>query len=394
MQSRVEALVKPELLVWAREDAGYSQADAARKVQVKPDRLIAWETGAAKPSIAQLRKLAGIYKRPLAVFYLSEPPKKFQAMHDFRRLPSEAGAESPELRYQIRRASYRRQVALDLFSSLGVEPPQFSAASAVTENPELVAARLRALLAVKNQSQRGWKNEYEALNAWREGLETLGILVFHITGVEVSEARGFSLSDRPLPVVAANIKDSVRGRIFTMLHEMAHLTLDEGGLCDLEEKGARAPADQRAEVFCNHVAGAVAVPEKELANDPVVRAHGQSVEWSDTEIASLARGFWVSREVIVRRLLVVGRTNEEFYRRKREQYQAEYQKLDKPAGFAPPYQLALSSAGLLFARLALESYYREKITSSDLSEFLDVRLKHIPKIEGLVYRRMAAGEAV
>jgi transcriptional regulator with XRE-family HTH domain len=90
MPTLVRALVKPELLIWARESARLSVEQAAQKAQVKPPgRLVAWERGESQPTIGELRKLARVYKRPLAVFYLSERPKAFQAMNDFRRLPEE-----------------------------------------------------------------------------------------------------------------------------------------------------------------------------------------------------------------------------------------------------------------------------------------------------------------
>ena len=47
-----------------------------------------WKAGGgeAHPSIPQLKKLAGVYKRPLSVFFLPEPPSDFMALRDFRRL--------------------------------------------------------------------------------------------------------------------------------------------------------------------------------------------------------------------------------------------------------------------------------------------------------------------
>jgi len=48
---------------------------AAAKLRIQADRLREWERGAERPSIAQLRKLGELYKRPLAVFFLPEPPR-------------------------------------------------------------------------------------------------------------------------------------------------------------------------------------------------------------------------------------------------------------------------------------------------------------------------------
>lgn len=80
----VEALVKPELLVWGRDSAGFSVDMAAKKINVKPEKLASWESGEARPTFAQLIKLAQVYKRPVAVFYLPTPPKNVAVLHDFR----------------------------------------------------------------------------------------------------------------------------------------------------------------------------------------------------------------------------------------------------------------------------------------------------------------------
>lgn len=91
---RVEALITPALLVWARETAGFDIPTAAKKIGVQPDRLAGWEQGQRRPSIPQLRKLANVYKRPIAVFYLPEPPAAEAVIRDFRRLPgSVTGSE-------------------------------------------------------------------------------------------------------------------------------------------------------------------------------------------------------------------------------------------------------------------------------------------------------------
>jgi Zn-dependent peptidase ImmA (M78 family)/transcriptional regulator with XRE-family HTH domain len=403
MPTLVRALVKPELLIWARESARLSVEQAARKAQVKPPRLAAWERGESQPTIGQLRKLGRVYKRPLAVFYLSKAPKAFQAMQDFRRLAEEmAGAQSPELAYELRRARYRREIALDLHEELFGVAPAFGAMASLDEDPEAVGLRMRELLRVHRDEPAGWGSSHEALNRWRTALEGIGVLVFQASDVEVAEMRGFSISETPLPAVVVNLKDAPLARVFSMLHEATHLMLREGGLCDLAEEQASA-AHRRMEVFCNRVAGATLIPKDWLLEDETVRSQ-RGAEWPDEAIAALAHRYRASREVVIRRLLILGRTSEAFYRKKREELQAEFEAqreeaLQKKAlglaakGFVTPDRIAVSTAGPFFVRLVLNSYHQEKITSNDLSSFLEVRLKHIPKIERAVLRRSVAAEA-
>jgi Zn-dependent peptidase ImmA (M78 family) len=150
-------------------------------------------------------------------------------------------------------------------------------------------------------------------------------------------------------------------------------------MCDLDELGQRHSSEQRIEVFCNQTAGAMLVPKDDLLAEDLVLAHPKGLmAWADEEVATLARRYWVSREALLRRFLICGLTTSEFYREKRVQY-TERKRSDK--GFAPPAQMAMSAAGHTFVRLVLDSYYRENITSSDVADFLNVKLKHLGKIE-------------
>lgn len=55
-----DALIRPELLVWARQSAGFGLDAAAAKLQVFAERLRTWESGEARPTIAQLRGGEGL----------------------------------------------------------------------------------------------------------------------------------------------------------------------------------------------------------------------------------------------------------------------------------------------------------------------------------------------
>lgn len=384
MVTRVEALINHEILVWARDSAGIDIETAAKKLPVNEDRLRSWESGATRPTVKQLRKLAGAYKRPLAVFYLPEPPQDFQPMHDFRRLPGEvAGVQSMELRYEIRRAIARRSIALELYKNLGERIPQFRTTGSMDDAPEELAKQLRGVLKVQLSDQLSWQPGYDSFNRWREALENAGILVLQMISVAPEESRGFSISETPLPVVVLNTKDSPAARCFTLLHELAHITLRKGGLCDLDDHTARPPEELATEVYCNMVAGSTLVPSNALLQEPMVLAQRRFDDWKDSDIVYLANRYGVSREVILRRLLVLGKTTDAFYRQQRRLYirQAQQREKEREAGFAPPDRMAVASAGPTFTRLVLENYQNESITASDVADFLEVRLKHLSKIQ-------------
>lgn len=379
---RAEANPTPTVLTWARESAGLPIELAAKKAAATSARLAAWESGEQRPTFAQLRKLSEIYKRPLAIFYLKEPPLGFQPMHDFRRAADRTMLpNSPELTMEIRKAHDRREWALELLEEIEEQPPQIDTAITLDQDPEAAAEAVRAFLGVSLERQGAWRADYEALKQWRLLIENAGILTFQAPDVEVNEARGFSISERPLPVAVANIKDAPRGRIFTFVHEITHVLLRDGGICDLHESDEDEAS--RIEAFCNRVAGATLFPRAALlATDTVGRHRRGDMAWSDDELAEISRQFGGSREAALVRLLTLGLTSSAFYRKMREEFLKQYAKQrQRQKGFALPHVVALASAGPTFASLVIESFNRERITASDVSDYLGIRLKHLPEVQ-------------
>lgn len=395
MATRVKALVKPALITWARESAGFGTADAAARLKVDEAQLVDWEdpNGENSPSIPQLRKMAALFKRPLAVFFLDEAPQGFMVMRDLRRLPGTGARHySPALQMEIRAANERRELALELVADLAEEPSKFALSATDKEDPEVVGARIRTVLGVTAQLQDGWKDAEgrAGFNAWRSRIEAAGVLVFQTVRFTTDEASGFAISADKLPVIAVNRKDPLTRRTFSLLHELAHLMLHLSGVSDLETDESRPPEDQKIEVFCNQVAAAALVPKDDLLAHSLVKAHAKNAsDWSDAEIAELARRFNVSREALLRRLLTFGMTTNQFYQSKRAQYIAEYlarQKKKKEEAAEDDVKRnmpveTVSNLGRPLVRMLLGNYYQDRITLSEISGYLGLKVKHIPKLE-------------
>ena len=212
--ARIEALVKPHMLKWIREKSGFDLFSAAKRIGIKPERLKEWEEGSRKPTIKQAIKMAEIYKRPLSLFYLDEPPKDFQvAMKDFRTLPPGLpGTYSPALLLEHRSAASRRNLVMDLLEQSTSNDFPLLGTVSLESDPEQVGQDIRQLLNIDWKKQKKWKYESEALNWWRESIENLNVLVFHTNHqgntVELEEARGFSISEPRFPVIVLNSRDS------------------------------------------------------------------------------------------------------------------------------------------------------------------------------------------
>jgi Zn-dependent peptidase ImmA (M78 family)/DNA-binding XRE family transcriptional regulator len=399
MPRTVRAKVKPALLIWARESAGYTPGEAARRLNVAEEKLAAWETGSASPTIGQLQSMAAAYKRPLSVLYLQTVPRDFQVMRDFRRLPGSGIRRfSPELAQEIRIAQQRRELALELFAETGDKPTRFRLSATLEEDPDAIGERIRHALHITNNDRAEWRRNpdgYAAFNAWRAQIETLGVLVFQSARVSSEEVSGFAVAERVLPVIVITKSDTPpTRRTFSLLHEFAHLMLRLSGVSELDVDAARPPEDQKVEVFCNRVAAATLVPKEQFLAEELVALHGAGKDdWTDAIISTLARNYSVSREAIVRRLLTLQRTTKAFYERKRQQYAEEFRQQRsaereraRESGeqfFTNPSRDAISQIGRPLVQMILASYYQERLSLSDVSGYLGIRTRHVPRLEDL-----------
>jgi Zn-dependent peptidase ImmA (M78 family)/transcriptional regulator with XRE-family HTH domain len=387
MATRIKALVEPAMLVWARETASLTQDELARALGVAVERIHEWEKGEDSPTVNQLRRLAERCKRPLSIFYLPEPPRDFQPLRDFRRLPHVSDRRySPQLAYEVRTAYERRQVALEVLSDLGEAPAELGIKATANDNAEVVAARLRERLGLTVAQQVRLNDHFRG---WRDAIEGAGILVFVLGGahhqVELEEMRGFAIAEEPLPAIVVNGKDRTPGKVFTLLHELAHVTLGQSAIENEVETGDALPdPDLKVERFCNRVAAAALMPREALLAEVIVVAKQQRPSpWSNDDISALAHRYGVSREALLLRLVELGRADPAFYQAMRREYARQREGTEEPeaSGFAPYRYQVLSHLGRGFARLVLQGYHNNRLTLSTVSGYLGVQAKYVPSIE-------------
>lgn len=378
----VKGIVNPELLAWAREASRLDVATAAQKIGVTDEKLSAWEGGTAEPTITQLRKLADTYRRAVTFFFLERKPSSAKRLPDFGRLELSADdVESPELANMIREAQAKRFDALNIFAESEDTPPEFSISLDRRLQPEAAAASLRAQLGIDFQQQRRWSDEYQALRAWKAAAEARGVMVLQSSGVSIDEMRGCAIAEFPLPVVILNGSDRPLGRIFTLLHELVHLAHRESALCDMREHVPRNDDQERIEGYCNHVAGAVLVPAELLNLEADVRSANAQTVWDNDQLSRYRRQLWASRETVLRRLLILGRTSVQFYRRMRSEFVQQYANQTAHGEIiVPVHRRVLMRNGDFLTSLALGAYDSGVLTGSALARVLGTKLEHVPKI--------------
>lgn len=391
MPRSVTAKVKPELLAWARKSAKLSVEALAKKVKVDAATVSSWEKGESAPSISKLREVAQACHRPLLVFFLPEPPKDFTAIRDYRRIdPSIAPSDASSLALEIRRAHERREAAVELARLLG-EPPQPLGLGGVVDDPAKAAAVVRAQLEVPLSEQLGWRDSGKALRNWRTTLERFGILVFQMSRVAVHDVRGFSIGTSPFPVIVVNGADSDNGRVFSLMHELGHILLGEGGQCRVRREDEGPDPSGRVEAFCNAFAGELLVPAETLVGHALVRGHAEK-RWSDADLEELARAFSVSRVVIARRLLSLGRASQKFYQDVHDKYATFEQGKPKPKpksgkkGGPDYYRVRVATLGRSYIRLVFSGLAEGRISELDAAGFLGVKTRGFAKLRQEAFR--------
>jgi len=324
-----EVDVEPKVLIWARESMGMNRAEVAKRFELSENMIKKWESGQEKPTIVQIQKLAKIYKRPLAVFFLPEPPEEPPLPNDFRTLPEERRKPfSSKTRLAIRHTRRLQSLAIELAKSTDSEIHTNIGQASLSDDPEIVANKTREQIGIDIQTQFAWKEDDHAFKEWRKAVERLGVLVFQLP-LPVEETRGFSLPEDTLPAIVLNEKDHIRARIFSLFHEYGHLLLDTSGICNWENQNGPSKIVGSVEKFCNHFSGAFLVPKDALLNHKLVKSRANTFEWPDKYLKGIARDFKVSREVILRRLVTLELASWDFYRMKYKEWKEE-REVQKP----------------------------------------------------------------
>lgn len=383
MAVSIPALINPKMLAWAREQAGYTLDLVAEKLKLPLEKLLSWENGDKKPSIRQAEILAKVYHCSYSLFSLQERPNVVPLATEYRRLPGVIpGKETPELRFALRDMIYRRRVALNLIEELGERPKDFSLSAKLNEDPEKVAIRIRNFLNISLDIQFAWSSDSQAWKGWRSAIESIGVIVFLFSDVEMEEIRGVSLFHPRLPVIGINNQER-SSRSFTLLHEFVHILLKQSmdEQPAIEEKRSDKEWNE-VEKFTETVAGAVLVPAMALKNEKLIQMRQKKEKWTLGEIQRFAKKYKVTPLAFATRMLVLGLMSPVIYRIWKDEWN-EFLTQHPPkkgGGFATHAEKALNRNGTTFTTLVIDALTLERITPVDASRYLKVGYPHIENL--------------
>ncbi len=325
--------VNPAIMVWARETAGLTQEEAAKKLGFQDssrssavEKLALIEHGRKEPSRPQLTKMAGQYRRPLLTFYLSKPPQKSNRGVDFRTLPqNERSSEEALLDALIREIRARQSMVRVIMEDEDeAEPLPFVGSHRIEDGRAVLLESLQALLGLNATAYRAQPSASAAFDLLRRNTEQAGIFVLlkgdlgnYATALDTTVFRGFSIADEVAPFIVINDRDARPAWSFTLLHEMVHLLLGHTGI-------SGDSAENEVERFCNDVAGEFLLPAREL--ERLALDDNGAIGAITERISAFANEFKVSRAMVAYKAYRSGLITWETHNQLKASYREEWQR--------------------------------------------------------------------
>jgi Zn-dependent peptidase ImmA (M78 family) len=360
--------INPARIAWCCADHGITPEALAAEVGISADRMSTVMHDGEGLTFNQLRSVADFFGRGV-LFFLEAEPVEAPQVHtpQFRTLASQKPELSPRLKNLIERVEKQRQIFLSLQDELDSDAwSSFEAPDLPSRDVATAARHVRQWLGL------GDKNDFES---FREAVEAKGILVFRTNGyngkwqiAKESPIAGFALYDEQCPVIVVKKMASEAAQNFTLMHELAHVLLHKTSWID-EEADLRS--SQGREHEANQFAGLVLVPDAFLKQIDDLNRPAEAAmldEWLRPHHLK----WGASTEVILRRLMDVGRLSQAVYVAYRELVSDRtYNNEDQGGSRAYRYREPRHMFGDRYVRTVLDSLSAQHITLSKASGYLD-----------------------
>jgi Zn-dependent peptidase ImmA (M78 family) len=161
---------------------------------------------------------------------------------------------------------------------------------------------------------------------FREKISNIGVYVFFNGKIhdnthrplDPQEFRGFSLKSSRAPIIFINQKDSPNAQLFTLLHELVHLMIDDEGISHKTEQ--RDFDHVKLEALINRVTAEILVPKVLFERE------------TSLDLEVLSKKYKVSRYVVARRLLDLQKINQSEYEKMVDSLKSSAPLRKKPEG--------------------------------------------------------------
>ena len=310
--------IKDVLIDWIIQQAQYEHSSNSVL-----DLLYKWKSGEKKPTFKKIEEVSRITHIPFGYFFLSSPPEENIGLVDFRTVDSEHMRNlSRNLIDSINSMQRVQDWMADYYQENGYDPSPYVGCCNINQSYKNIAGDIRRKLGIKEDWFVLCRDSSEAFRFLRSRISALGIMVMRsgIVGnntsrkLSLSEFRAFTLINEYAPLIFINSNDTENGKLFSLLHELAHVWLGENSLYN--EPYASQENVSRLEQVCNAIAAEILAPDKLFIE-----------QWKEHHnLEKLSKYFRCSRFVIIRKALENGFVSREEFSKTLLVLQREYQK--------------------------------------------------------------------
>ncbi len=370
----IQIEVNPTVFKWLRESAGWTNEDISKRLKTSVEIVKKFELGEDKPTLRQLEELSKAYKRPLAAFLLSKPKEEKPKPKDYRMLPEKVNVFDKKTIVVLRKARSLQEIGRELSININYQTKPKVKKERPSENPEKVAEKYREVFKLTEEKQRKFKTPYEFFNYLRDFLENMNILTFQFS-MPVEDARGFVIVDEFPNIIVVNTKDSIEARLFSLMHEFAHILLGES-VIDMPD--ILTTTRNRIESWCNKFSSSFLLPKK-IAK--LLFDSKQKVLTDTKTLNTFSRKYKVSKAMILFNMLKLGYITKTAYENvlKRPR-KIKIEKKGKKGGGIPSDKRCLSEVGTKFISIVANNYDRNHITYTDALNYLSIKSKNFNKV--------------
>lgn len=231
------------------------------------DEINSWKSKTKLPTFAMLEAISKYAHIPIGYLFLEEPPKEDIPLLKFRTVAN-ATSDTPSrnLIDTINDMENIVEWTREYLISEGYAPNQIAGKMKGVNSYEELANYIRSTLNLNIDWFKKSEKADSSFRIIREKISNSGTVVM-MNGIvktnsyrklDIQEFRAFTIMDSYAPLVFINGTDSDNGRLFSLLHEFAHICLGVDNLFNMEY-GSKATIDS-VEQLCNATAAEILVP--------------------------------------------------------------------------------------------------------------------------------------
>ena len=259
----VNVNIEPEIIKWA-----LSQTQKEKLGDKLMSHITQWLNGTKTPTFNQIEDFSRKANIPLGYFFLQTPPVEQLDLLEYRTVDSiQLVNPSRNLIDTVHEMENIQDWMRDYRQDLGYDTLTIVGCMKNSGNVQTIMNRIRKDLELDIKWYERCKDSRDAFGVIRSQVEACGVIVMmngivgkntHRT-LDINEFRAFAMIDEWAPLIFINAADSNGARLFSLLHEVAHIWI---GLDDLyNDRHNRVDGVSSVEVLCNAVAGELLVPK-------------------------------------------------------------------------------------------------------------------------------------